>query len=227
MKKLFYIPLILLFSCSQKSDSQKNGIAEPANATEIKSVAAPVEPIQTKAEEPQYDTWTFYKVDGTKLIFKEGPVFDTELVDLEYIGQIDIDKNAPFFIYSGRFCDECDANIAIYFHSPRHGQVNVENGDNRYGYPGRERDYETDSLIYQARAFYGEVLKGVKGIVWYQKTLMEDNSFQNSVFIARLDGESIKGEEIKGYEKHLQETLSLNKSGKNKEIKGRDYISEP
>jgi hypothetical protein len=225
MKKLFYILFIFMISCSQKSDSQKNEIAEPSNTPDVKAVAAPAEPI--KVEEPQYDTWTFDRVDGTKLVFKEGPSFDTELVNLEYIGQIETDQKAPFFIYSGRDCDECDANTAIYFHSPRHGQLNVGNGENRYGYPGRERDYETDSLIYQARAFYGEVLKGVKGIVWYQKTLMEDNSFQNSVFIARIDRETIKGEEIKGYDRKLQETLSLNKSGKNKEIKGRDYTSEP
>ncbi|MEJ8758663.1 hypothetical protein WG947_16740 [Pontibacter sp. H259] len=226
MKKLYYLSFLYLFSCNQSPDSHQIEVVKLSDNAAINVVAKTMNTIQTQADEFNERAWTFDKVDGTKLVFKEGSSFDTELFNLEYIGQIDIDPKAPYLIYSGRDCNECDANTAIYFHSPRHGQLHINNGENRYGYPGRVSDYETDSLVYQSRAFYGEVLKGVNGIVWYQKTLMEDNSFESSVYIARLHGESIKGEEIKEYNRHLQETISLNKLGKNIEIQGRDYTSE-
>ncbi len=221
-----------LFACSQSEKLPKDDIVEEGKvqaSEEVLLSAGGPESIKSEApqEALQYDTWTFKKVDGSNLIFKEGPVFDTELHELEYIGQIDIDGKAPFLIFSGRHCDECDANTSIYFHSPRNRFQNVSYGENRYLYPGKERDYETDSLLYEARAFYGEVLDGVKGVIWFQKTLLEDNSFQNSVYLAKIDGGKVVAEEVKDFYGRLKKTLALNKVGKNKEIKGREYTSEP
>lgn len=228
MKKIAYLLLTCLFACSQSERLHEDSSIESIQVENTEEAVVPEEkPLAQKTEEPEYDTWTLAKVDGTKLVFNEGPVFDTELQELEYIGQVDIDKKAPFLIYSGRDCDECDANIAIYFHSPRSGQLNVSNGENRYAYPGKERDYENGSLLYEARAFYGEVFNGVEGVVWFQKTLMEDNTFQNSIYLAKIDGEKIVTEEVENLDKRLNETLALNKAGKNKEIKGKEYTSEP
>ncbi|SIR50317.1 hypothetical protein [Pontibacter lucknowensis] len=228
MKKTAYFLFMCLFACSQSEKLPEGDIVEESKVQVSEEVAQFSESSKSQVSEvPEYDTWTFEKMDDSNLVFKEGPVFDTELHELEYIGQIDIDGKAPFLVFSGRHCDECDANTSLYFHSPRNGYLNVSYGENRYLYPGKERDYETDSLLYEARAFYGEVFKGVSGIVWFQKTLMEDNSIQNSVYLAKIVGDKVVAEEVKDFNDRLKEALELNKAGKNKEIKGREYTSEP
>lgn len=224
MKKIAYLLFICLFACSQSETLPEKDVVE---VNREPSAEHSSNPQHQETEGPEYDTWSFDRVDRNSLVFKEGPIFETKLYELEYIGQIDIDRKAPFLIFSGRYCDECDANISVYFHSLRNGYLNVNHGENRYQYPGMERDYETDSLLYQARAFFGEVFDGVKGMVWFQTTLMEDNSLQNSIYLAKIDSEKVVAEEVKNFDKRLSETLQLNRAGKNKEIKGREFTSEP
>lgn len=227
MKKIFYILFLCLFSCNQEKDIKESETIESDKLDASKLATDSVKIIQAKSNQPQLTTWTFDKIENKKLLFKEGHSFDTELYNLEYIGQVATDNKEPFLIYSGRDCDECDANISIYFHTPRNGKLKVGNGENSYSYPGKETDYINNSLIYQARAFYGEVLKGVFGVIWYQKTLQDNNTFKNTVYLAKVEGDSIKNQELKGYDNLLKETQSFNKTGKNKEIKGIEYTSEP
>lgn len=167
-------------------------------------------------------------MQGSKLLFEGGQSFETGLFDLEYIGQINPDKKPPFLIFSGRDCNECDANISIYFHSPRNGPLDVMNGKNRYTYPGKVTHYENNHLIYEASAYYGEVLRGVNGLIWYQKSQKGKETWPESIFLARIAGDSIVLEDIlENIPDKKAETLALKKSGKNTEIQGREYTSEP
>jgi hypothetical protein len=229
MQRSLFLLFICLLGCTQEKDFQDAPVQveTQAETVVIKEPERKAEPATPTQDEIQSDTWTFSKSVGSTLIFKEGPKIVTDLFELEYLGQIDKDEKAPFLIYSGRDCDECDANIAIYFNSPRNGKLQVGAGQNAYGYPGKERDYLTDSLLYEARAFYGEVFKGVQGIVWFQKTLMEDGSFQPNIFLAKIVEDSIADKSLKFTNQLLQETLALHKAGKNKEIQGREYKSQP
>ena len=170
--------------------------------------------------------WNFDKVAGSVLKFKNGETFNTHLYELSYIGSIENAQKAPFLIFSGRDCDECDANISIYIHSPADGTLEIENGTNRYQTPGSERDFENDSLLYKARAFYGQVLPGIKGVIWYQDQLNKNNQWENSIFLVSLTNGSKKDTIIHDTEK-LKLTLALLKQGNCKEIKEMDYKSEP
>jgi hypothetical protein len=170
--------------------------------------------------------WIFEKVTGSFLKFKNGKEFNTNLYELKYIGMVPNGNKAPFLIFSGRDCNECDANISIYIHSPSNGHLKVENGENRYGCPGNERDYENNSLLYKARAFYGHVLPGIKGVIWYQKQLMENNTWQSSIFLVNLSDGVKKETTLKNIEK-LKLTLDLLKQGDCREINGINYHSEP
>lgn len=172
------------------------------------------------------DEWIFDKIAGRVLKFKNGKAYNTELYNLSYIGQITNGSNAPFLIFSGRDCDECDANTSIYIHSPANGHLNVQNGENSYTFPGTEKDYENNKPVFKSRVFYGQVLPGVKGVIWYQEQLMENNSWQKSTFLVNLDGGVKKETTSKGVEK-LKLTLQLLAQGSCKEIKGVDYTSEP
>lgn len=171
-------------------------------------------------------SWLLDNVSDSILKFKNGQKFNTGLFDVKYIGSLTNGNKAPFLIFSGRDCNECDENISIYIHSPSNGRLNVDNGKNRFQYPGTEKDFESDTVLYKARAFYGHVLPGIKGVVWYQQELMADKTWESSTFLVNLNTGSEVDTLLKGTEK-LKSTIKLLAQGSCKEIKGVDYTSEP
>lgn len=172
------------------------------------------------------DEWIFDKIAAQTLQFKNGKSYNTDLYDLKYIGQVANSNKAPFLIFSGRDCFECDANISIYIHSPANGHLRVQNGENRYGFPGTEKDYENNRPISKSRVFYGQVLPGIKGVIWYQEELTVKNTWQKSTFLVSLNDGVKKEIKSKGVEK-LKLTLQLLAQGSCKEIKGVETTSEP
>jgi hypothetical protein len=172
------------------------------------------------------NTWLFSKVDSSRLLFTNGHAVETNLFDLQYIGQIPLNTKEPLFIFSGRDCQGCDENISIYMHSPSDSPLDVEAGKNRYHYPGKESDYETDSLFYTSRAFYGQVLKNTIGVIWYENRLLENGHWDQDVFLSRMDHD-IQKDTIYYNQGDLKQTLDLVKQGLCREIEGRQYKSEP
>jgi hypothetical protein len=213
MTQLLYIlTTILLLSCSTKDNSKKL-----SDRRVIESL---------KTDNKASVDWTFDKVDGNKLVFKSGQTFETNLFELEFIGQVSVDNKAPYFIFSGRDCDECDANISIYIHSPSDGQLVVGHGQNRYEYPGTETDYMTDSILCISRAFYGQVLENINGVIWYENRLLENGNMGRFIFLARIDNGSLKDTSYID-NGSLNQTIQLIKKGLCKEIEGQQYSSEP
>jgi hypothetical protein len=189
-------------------------------------------PITATAKMPPKHTisvdkgWTFDKVKGAVLMFKEGKQFDTKIFEVKYIGQITSGSKAPYLLFTGRDCDECDASISLYIQSPDDPYYSDENESERYALPGKEKDFESDSLIYKSRAFYGQILPGVKGVVWYQQDLMRDNSWKKSTYLVSLEKGLKIDTMIKAWDK-MPETLKLLKQWACKEIAGSTYHSEP
>jgi hypothetical protein len=212
MRQLIYILIILLLGSCGTNDNSKSNIIQTSDSLTTNS--------KTNID------WTFEKVQGSKLIFKGGQTFETNLFELEYIGQVSADKKAPFLIFSGRDCDECDANISIYIHSPSDGRLVVDHGQNRYQYPGTEKDFETDSVLYISRAFYGQVLEDINGVIWYENRLFENGKMGRFVFLSRIDNGSLKDTTYEDTGK-LDHTIILKNKGLCMEIKGREYTSEP
>jgi hypothetical protein len=169
--------------------------------------------------------WTFDKTQGSQIIFKDRRSFETNLFGLEYIGQIVTEKKSPFLIFSGRDCNACDANISLYIHSPTDGELIVANGQNRYHYPGTEKNYQNDSVVYRARTFYGQVLKGIKGVIWYQDQLDESGKMTHSIYLVHLSDQKRDTSFLDNVS--LKETLDYLKQGLCKEIEGHDDTSEP
>ena len=212
MKNLIYIlTFIFLVGCETKDKSKSKLNQVKDNLT-----------TNTQAK----TDWAFDRVEKSKLLFKNGQSFETNLFELAYIGQVFAESKAPYLIFSGRDCNECDANISIYIHSPSDGKLIIDHGQNRYQYPGTEKDYETDSILYTSRAFYGQVLEKVNGIIWYENRLLENGKMGRSIFLSRLDNEMIKDTTYEDKGK-LDQTISLVKKGLCKEIQGQQYTSEP
>ena len=207
MSKLTIIlTAIILLSCGSKSNFKKRS--------------------KRSLDRLATNDWTFKKVEKSKLVFRNGKTFETNLFELEYIGQFQAENKAPFLIFSGRECQECDANISIYIHSPSDGKIVVDYGQNRYEYPGTESDYQSDTVIVTSRAFYGQVLENVHGVIWYENELLVNGKMGKNIFLRHLENGSLKDTifEDKG---EIRETLNLMKKGLCKEIKGRIYTSEP
>lgn len=172
------------------------------------------------------NNWVFDKVVGSKLAFKNGKTFETKLYELQYVGQIPVENKAPFLIFSGRECNECDANISIYIHSPSDGLLDVYHGQNRYEYPGTVKDYETDSLLSISRAFYGQISEKNKGVIWYENRLLVNGKMGRSIFLAYIYKGKLK--DTLYYDKdEFDLTINYTKKGLCKEIAGRNFTSEP
>jgi len=210
MKRLVYIlTIIFLFGCGTSAN-------KPAG-----TLSATI-----KKDSLSQTDWSFDKVSDTKLIFKDGKSFDTKLYQLEFIGQIQVDKKAPYLVFSGRDCKECDANLSIYIHSPSDGQLSVGDGKNSYAYPGTENDYETNNDLYKSRAFYGQVLSDIKGVIWYQSQLLKNGKINRSVFLSHIVNGTLKDTTFAD-NGQLKETLNLLNNGQCKIIQGHEYTSEP
>jgi len=169
--------------------------------------------------------WIFDKVVGSALKFKNGRTFETHLYNLSYIDLVTGNNGGPFFIYMGRDCDECDAETSLYVQTPSAPEV-VEAGENRYGCPGTERDFATDSLMSTSRAFYGQVLPNITGVIWFQNELMQDKTWQKSTFLVNLNSGKKKETRLKG-NSQLNITLDQLRKGLCKEIKGINMKTEP
>ena len=210
LKKACYLFFLTIVAC---------GVQDIKVDSSIKKDSAIINSITNEA-------WILDRIEKSKIIFKNGKIVDTHLFELTYLGQIAVINKAPYLIFSGRDCDECDASISIYIHSPDDGNIDVEMGKNRYDYPGNEKDFATDSIIHSSRVFYGQILNNITGIIWYQKVLLTDKSWGRSVFLIDLTNNKKKEVTLKDIGQ-IQQTLVLLKQTKCVEIKGKDYTSEP
>ncbi len=212
MIRTIVILAIFLMSCST-NDNSKTQLLENQETNQRK---------KSKDNE-----WILEKIDSSKLVFKNGKTIETRLFNLEFIGQIPLENKDPFLIFSGVDCNFCDANISIYIHSPSDGDLIVGAGKNIYGMPGRMYSFMNDSLLYESRVFYGQVLENRKGVIWYQNTLMETGKWDKSVFIAEIINNKKIDQFLTDTSELLKQTLSMLDKGLCKEIEGNDYSSEP
>ena len=208
-RTIYILTSFILFGCGTNEDLK--------NQTKIQADSS------MKVIE-EADNWTFDTVKNRTLLFKNGLSFETGLYEIEYIGQISCDKKAPFLIYSGRDCDKCDANIAIYIHSPSDGTLAIQNGQNRYEYPGALKFYEDNRLLQTSRAFFGQVLDNVTGVIWFTKD--NSNKKPDSIYLIRLDNGLLKDTSFVS-QGTIEKTLMFAGQGLCKEIPGRELTSEP
>lgn len=207
---------LLFYSCNEKIVEQNATLTDSI----LKDTIQKPQPEVTvkKADHPTYT------IDGKLIIYPNGETFETNLFDLELIAVLKTTSNEPYFIMGGKQCDECDANISIYIHSPSKGQMLNEDAQPRYTHPGKLFNYEDGRLIGETRMFWGEVLPGRKGAIWYWTTKMTVNENNKSVYFAELINDEITGFELTN---DISETLKQVRSKKAFEVEGLDMDAEP
>jgi hypothetical protein len=171
-----------------------------------------------------YSQVSFDKIKDQTIYLKGGRSIKTNICELKFLGQIVIDIKPSYLIISGKPCNVSDINTSIYIQSSSEASIRISESSPHYGYPGKVNFYEDNSLLSESRAFYGEVLPGRYGIIWFQKDLTGENKWVNSVFFAEIKNGKI---EENRNDELLSKTLEQVASKKAFEINGITQTSEP
>ena len=84
----------------------------------------------------------------------------------------------------------------------------------------------TDSILCISRAFYGQVLENINGVIWYENRLLENGKMGRFIFLTWIDNGSLKDTSYID-NGSLNQTIQLIKKRLCKEIEGLEYSSEP
>jgi hypothetical protein len=215
MKYLFSLLVIITtLSCSSKNKPRGDTASAIIQDT---SITKPI------TETLQKEAWKFKHVSGGTIIFEGGKSLQTNLFDLAYIGQLEATNKAPFMILAGRSCTDCDENLSLYIHSPSDGSLTSNGTHPRYSYPGTERDYLDNSILIEARMFYGNCLKDRGSCAaWVQKERDDAGKFVSSIFLIEVSHDTLKENRLP-----LDSTILMTLTTNCKELPGIEITSEP
>ena len=158
----------------------------------------------------------------------DGSKFTTTLYELKVVGQLRTARKLPYYILSGRGCQECDANTSIYLHSPSDGSMKGSGDQTRFAYPGREVNYEDGSPVYEARMFFGDcVARHPNAVIWFERSLGDDNQWHAGVLLAEVKNDNLVYEQPKTELPRLDEALEAVRRGQCQELPGAARSSEP
>lgn len=176
-------------------------------------------------EAPLDSTLKVSKVEGSRLYFTNGEWIGVGLAEMKYIGQMATINKAPYFILSGKICQECGENTGIFIWSPSDGpfKVDVDSTQKRYMYPGVLNNYETKELISESKLFYGSCI-GTESILWIERNVNSKKDTQSSILIVSVINDTLYEERIT----ELKKTHQLMKKVKDcKELKGGTFTIKP
>ncbi len=159
--------------------------------------------------------------------FRNGKQISSDVVDLQFIGQLPTRDNPPYLIFSGRRCYKCESNPSIYIHAPGDGRMSKRT--HRYRYPGRLYSHLNGQLLEEVRFFYGECLPGrsKSTAVWYVRTRRDTRDWWDITILAETFGNKLKREEFTEPALSIEPTLTLVEEERCREVPGRQMNSEP
>jgi hypothetical protein len=118
-----------------------------------------------------------------------------------------------------------ETNLYVYPKGPIHFSDSLIS--QKYSLPGNEYDI-FDSLVYQARVFYGNCMKKFPfSIIWIQKEKHENQKWLSNVFVLTPDDPNRLTHSLVNDDTILKEILENLKKGDCKEIPGMDIYLEP
>lgn len=136
------------------------------------------------------------------------------------------DVNQNWELVSGRQCNECGQNPAIYLiNSNKDTPISeLEN----YSYPGKLWDWETGELLFESQLFVGECLsKNEKEVIWLQEGYSQSPKPDFEIFSIRFEADSLIRNRPDFDRKILLNIHEQIKLGKCREIPPIDQTSEP
>jgi hypothetical protein len=209
------LPMFLLAGCFMIAcQSESAHVNKPMNQdTETKPAGDPLEVVM---------------VEDKTLVYRNGESFETNLFDMDFIGQLTCPEKKPFLILSGRTCRECDAGKNIYIHSPSDGAMPPENVKPLFPYPGKALHEKTGKVMAETRFFFGEITDNKEGAIWYQVIHLANGKQEFKTILAEIDQGKLIARETKGnFERELANTIARAKADKAIELPGEEYYGNP
>jgi hypothetical protein len=157
-----------------------------------------------------------------------GAKFQTTLYDLKVIGQLSTVHKLPHYVLSGVGCDECDANVSIYIHSPSDGPMKDDGTQPRYDYPGREISREDRSVVSETKVFLGSCTVGhPDAVIWFERYIGNDQKWRRSILLAEVKDDHLAFGELKIKVPKLSEVEAAVQRSQCRELPGTDQWEEP
>ncbi len=159
--------------------------------------------------------------------FRNGTQMRSDIVELEFIGQLAARNRPPFNIYAGRRCHGCESNKSIYVHSAFEGRMTRRT--KRYRYPGQLYSRVDGQLVEETRAFFGDCLPGHSAatVVWFVRTRLDRVGWENEVVLVESLGPNLNSEILKDPAPNIAPTLLLVEQKRCREIPGIRMSTEP
>lgn len=169
----------------------------------------------------------YYGSKLTRIIYRNGEEMKADLVELQFIGQLAARQKAPYNIYAGRRCHDCESNLSIYVHSATDGRLKKKS--KRYRYPGNVYSRINGSLVEESRAFFGECLPGRSSgiLIWYVRTRLDLPNWVQKVEIIEPNDRGLDIAEIGVPVPPIDATLKLVEEKVCREIPKRLMSTEP
>jgi hypothetical protein len=209
---------------SEASRLNKSKTAEATAKPENRITAAP----DSQRGTPESTPTDAEKAEPGILVLPGGSKFKTTLSKVKVIGRLRTTRKVPYFILSGVGCEDCDANISIYIHSPSDGPMKDEGGQTRFFYPGRETDHEHGNLLYEARMFFGDcVALHPNAVIWFERFLGDDRQWQPDVTFVEVKNDKLVEEHAHQDLPTINEAEDSVKRGGCQELPGMDRPNEP
>lgn len=164
-------------------------------------------------------------VPAADTISKTGGSPTGSLFEREEHGTLTGADGIAYTLASGYHCDECGADRALYVYPSSSGLPPTDDGMNARMFPGILRDGETGEPYFESRAFFGEVLPGVPGVIWYERSLGVENVASAKTVLLDLSM-GMQDSQQPGHDL-LDRTLALAAAGKCTELAGVDRTTAP
>lgn len=193
------------------------GLSKPVFSAQGATASAPL----PKVEKGQYGTGILDLPNGLK--------FQTTLYDLTVVGQLHTAHRLPYYVLSGVGCNECDANVSIYIHSPSDGPMKDEGTQPRFDYPGRTISREDHSVVSETRVFLGNCAVGHSdSVIWFEHYIGDDKKWHRNVSLAEVKDDRLAIIEPKTEVPTLSEArMDVGKSQCRELRQGPDQWEEP
>jgi hypothetical protein len=172
------------------------------------------------------EKWVFKQMEGSKAVFTNGKTFDSHLVHSKFWGQLKAKGKAPYLVFTGRECSDCDAEISVFIHSPSDGAMPEPPPE--YPHPGKLFYYENNELIREGRAFIGQCLpEGKEGVIWFEKNIDGRKSTSRILIVQVNPSGSLKVTESPDNREWFENTATQTSIGLCREIPGINQTSSP
>jgi len=168
-----------------------------------------------------------YGPKNMTVVFRNRLEMRSDIVELEFIGQLSARNRPPYNIYAGRRCHGCESNRSIYIHSAFDGRMTRRT--TRYRYPGRLYGRVAGQLVEESRAFFGDCLPGhsASTVVWFVRTRLDRVDWENEAQLVESLGSSLNSSILKDPAPVIEPTLELVAQGRCREIPGIRMSTEP